>query len=179
MLEITLPETEYFDSANSVMVRVPSETVRLEHSLLSLSKWESKHNKIFIGEKNLEPEELLDYYKCMVIAGNPEVVNRFRRAEFNLLTDYINSSQTATSFRESNRPPGPPRERITSELIYYWMTEFNIPFSAETWHLNRLVTLIRVCSVKKTPPKKMSKGDLLRRNHELNQQRLAQYGTRG
>ena len=180
MLTLEIAGEEYFNEELSEFELRDGFTLELEHSLVSLSKWESKFNKPFLGETERTLEELLYYIECMILTPNfpPEVLSRFSVDNFKVINEYIESKQTATTFSE--RPQRKGRgETVTSELIYYWMVAFNIPFECETWHLNRLFALIRICNIKNSPPKKMSKGEIARRNRELNDQRRAALGTTG
>lgn len=180
MLVIRVGETEVYDESTSEFARQGGSTLRLEHSLLSLSKWESRHEKAFLGDKEKSAEEVLDYVMCMCLDPEtpPEVFQQLSKENFEAINDYIERKMTATWFSDQ---PGAPRTRdiITAELIYYWMTVFQIPFECENWHLNRLFTLIRICNIKQSKPKKMSRNELARRNRELNAQRKAQLGTTG
>jgi hypothetical protein len=161
---------------------VPGETypLKLEHSLVSLSKWESIHEKPFLGEVQKTPEESQSYVKCMVIDDNtpPEIFARLSKENVDQIEAYINAKMTATWFNE-RETPNHSREIITNELIYYWMTQLHIPFECENWHLNRLFTLIRVCNLKNAPQKKMSKGEIAARNRRLNAERQAKFNTAG
>jgi hypothetical protein len=180
MLEITVGATESFDEAQGVFVQDGGVVLQLEHSLVSLSKWEAIHEKAFLGDSPKTSEELLSYVKCMLLPTNPpgEFLHKLSETNLQDINAYLNAKMTATWFSEQ---PGAPRSRevITSELIYYWMTVFNIPFECENWHLNRLFTLIRICNIKQSKPKKMSRAEIAARNRELNAQRKAQLGTRG
>jgi hypothetical protein len=179
MLEIHVNTQELYDETTGKFVIAKPLTVLMEHSLVSLSKWESKHEKPFLGREEKTTAEIMDYMTYMLVGENPpvDVVHRFTSKNYSDILEYINAKQTATWFVD--KPTAPSRETITSELIYYWMISFSIPIQCETWHLNRLLTLIRVCNVKNQPQKKTSRGDLARRNRELNAQRREQYGTRG
>ena len=181
MLVITVPAIEGFDDEKQEFVILAKEqTLQLEHSLVSLSKWESKWCKAFLskGEKTLE--ETIDYIKCMTITQNvnPDVYDRLSRSNIEDINNYIDSPMTATTFHTDTQK-GRGSETITSELIYYWMISLNIPMECQKWHLNRLLTLIRVCNVKNAPPKKMNKGDIMRRNAALNAARRKQLNSKG
>lgn len=180
MLRITIPATELFDDEKQEFVYLKEQTLVLEHSLVSLSKWESRWNKAFLGREDKTREEILDYIKCMTITNNvdPEVYKCLTQDNINRINDYINAPMTATHFYDDTRG-GLSRETVTSELIYYWMIALNIPFECQKWHLNRLITLIKVCNIKNTPPKKMSKSAIMQRNAELNAQRRKKLHTTG
>lgn len=181
MLTITVPITqEGWDDAKQEFVEPTSVTLQLEHSLISLSKWESKWKKPFYSKKEMSEEETLDYIKCMTLTENiqPEVYDHLTRENVKAIMDYIGDPMTATTFGKNDNGPS-NKETITSELIYYWMISSNIPFECQEWHLNRLITLIRVCSIKNTPPKKRSKRDIMSRNAALNASRRNQLNTKG
>ncbi len=180
MLTITIGAIDVFDEETQVFGTQGGDKLQLEHSLISISKWESIHEKPFLGTDEKTPEEILSYIDCMVLTVNPpeDFLNRLSQANFEQINTYIERKSTATWFADQ---PGEPqtREIITSELIYYWMTVFQIPFTCETWHVNRLFTLIRICNVKQAKPKKMSRAEVARRNRELNARRKAQLGSTG
>ncbi len=180
MLTIIVPGTEMFDETKQEFVTEGDITLELEHSLVSLSKWESKHEKPFLGQTEKSTEEVLDYIRVMTLTPNiaPEVYLNLSEANIKAINSYIDARMTATWFSD---PPGAPASRdvITAELIYYWMITFQIPFECENWHLNRLFTLIRVCNLKQAKPKKLSRAEMAARNRELNAQRRAQLGTKG
>ena len=180
MLTIVVPGTEMFDEAKQEFVTEGDVVLKLEHSLVSLSKWESLHEKPFLGKDEKTTEEVLDYIKCMTVTPKipPEVYQHLSGDNIKEINEYIEAKMTATWFSD---PPGAPQTRdiITAELIYYWMISFQIPLECERWHLNRLFTLIRVCNLKQAKPKKMSRSEIAARNRELNAQRIAQLGTRG
>jgi hypothetical protein len=154
----------------------------LEHSLISLSKWESIFEKPFLGPEPKTREEVLGYIKTMILTPDfPEdVLLKLSKSNFDEINAYIDSAQSATTFgvmpEQKHRSRG---ETITSELIYYWMVTFNIPFECESWHLNRLFSLIRICNLKNSKPKKMSRSELATRNRQLNEKRRAELGTSG
>jgi hypothetical protein len=179
MLAIKLPAAEYFDEETGRFETVEAVEVELEHSLISLSKWESKHEKPFLDGKDRTNEEVLDYISCMITSGKvPEhFTDRLTKDLVRVISAHIEAKMTATWFNDKNAKPS--REVITSELIYYWMFSLNIPKECETWHLNRLLTLLKVCHLKSQPPKKMGKAELAARNRELNAQRRAKFGTSG
>jgi hypothetical protein len=161
-----------------------SETeIQLEHSLVSLSKWEALHEKPFYGKEDKTPEETRSYVEQMIVAPSPPpegILDRLTREQWNQITEYINSKQTATYFTEREGPKRGQPEALTSELIYYWMISFEIPFDpCENWHLNRLMTLIRIAGIKKAPPKKMSRAQIAEQQRALNAQRREQLGTTG
>ena len=180
MLVLMVGGQESYDEASESFVAVGGTPLRLEHSLVSLSKWESKHEKPFLGKTQKTPQELFDYVKFMCVDEETpvELLQQLDTTHFKRINDYIDSKQTATWFPK-DQPQPKSSEVITNELIYYWMTAFQIPFECETWHLNRLFTLIQVCNLKNAKPKPMSKAEIARRNKELNEQRKSQLGTKG
>ena len=179
MLRITIPEMEYYDEVKNEFVHTKEQHLQLEHSLDSLSKWESKWHKPFLSPDDKTSEEVIDYVKCMTITQNvkPEVYNYLTKGNLQDINDYIDNPMTATTFNSERKSSS--REIITSEIIYYWMITLNIPFECQKWHLNRLLTLIKVCNIKSNPPKKMGRQELLNRNRALNEARKKQYNTRG
>lgn len=181
MLQIVIPVTEErWDEDKEEFISAEEVTLQLEHSLISISKWESKWCKSFLSSNEKTYEETIDYIKCMTLSRNvnPDVYARLTNTNIEQINDYISAPMTATYFSD-DKNKGRSREQITSELIYYWMIALNIPVEFEKWHLNRLLTLIRVCNVKNQPPKKMSKRDIMSRNAALNAQRRAQLNTKG
>ena len=180
MLEITIPAMEAWDERTEKFVYTKEVTLRLEHSLVSLSKWESKWKKPFLTKHTKTLEETIDYVKCMTLTQNvdPMVYHFLSDSNIKQINDYIESPMTATTFpqEKSGKSNG---EQTTAELIYYWMIALNIPFECQKWHLNRLLTLIKVCSIKNQPPKKMSKNDIRSRNAALNAARRKKLNTKG
>ena len=180
MLQITIPGIELWDESREIFTQTKEQTLQLEHSLVSLSKWESKWGKAFLSKQEKTYEETIDYIKCMTITQNvdPNVYNNLPKSIIDKITEYIEAPMTATYFSKE-QSSGNSREQVTSELIYYWMIALNIPFECQKWHLNRLLTLIRVCNIKNQPPKKMSKRAIMSRNAALNAARRKQLNTRG
>ena len=180
MLYIKVDKATLWDEHNEQFVDVKEQTLQLEHSLVSISKWEAKWHVPFFSKKDKTPEQTIDYIKCMTISQNikPEVYACLSKEKIDEINSYISNPMTATTFMDNNRA-GNNSETITSELIYYWMIALNIPVEFQKWHINRLLTLIRVCNIKNQPPKKMSKGERLRQQAELNAQRRRQLNTKG
>lgn len=180
MLQITIPEQEYWNEKENTFITVKSTTLTLEHSLVSLSKWESKWCKPFLSKDPKTNEETLDYIRCMTLTQNvpSNVYDLLTNKNIQEIKSYIENPHTATVIYE-NQNGHKSNETITSELIYYWMTALNIPWEAQKWHLNRLLTLIRVCNIKSAPPKKMSQKDLMSRNAALNAARRQRLHSKG
>lgn len=180
MLTITVQGREAWDEASECFITTKTCKLQLEHSLVSVSKWESKWCKAFLSEINdKSQEEILDYVRCMTINQvDPNVYYMLTSDNIKQIMDYINAPMSATTFSEA---PGSKRSRdvVTSELIYYWMVASQIPFECQKWHLNRLLNLIRICSIKNQPPKKMKRNEILSRNASLNAARRAKLGTSG
>ena len=180
MLVITIPSIEKFNEEKSEFIYTEEVELTLEHSLVSISKWESKWQKSFINTKDKTTEEVIDYVRCMCDHDiSQEYLDNLTRGNIKDINDYINHPMTATKFYEDDNKQQSNRDVITSELIYYWMITLNIPMECQHWHLNRLLTLIRVCNVKNSPPKKMSKQEILSRNAALNAARKKQLNTKG
>lgn len=179
MLQITIPDQEFWDEAKEEFLYVKSRTLCLEHSLVSISKWESKWKKPFIRREPMTIEESIDYIKCMTITQNvpDDYYNYIPQEVVNKVNAYIEDDMTATTFNEEKGKGN--REVITSELIYYWMVAYQIPFECQKWHLNRLLTLIRICSIKNSPEKKMGRNELRAQNRALNAARRSRMGSRG
>lgn len=180
MLTIVIPAVEMYNEETNEFIQTKEQTLQLEHSLVSLSKWESKWNKPFLTNNQKTTAETLDYIRCMTITQNidPIVYNRLSRSNIEAINKYIDAPMTATTFSEQGNG-SKSREIVTSELIYYWMISLNIPMECQKWHLNRLLTLIRVCNVKNTPPKKMGRRELMNRNAALNAARRKQLNSKG
>lgn len=181
MLKVLVPVQEMFDDENNRFV-YKTFSLEMEHSLISLSKWESKFEKPFLSEDEKTPEETLAYFKMMTLTPDvpDEVFDNLTQDNINQIKDYIQAKMTATWFREEKNQRSPRRKQaVTSELIYYWLVSLQIPFEVENWHLERLMTLIKVCNEQNKQPKKMSKRELMNKNRALNEQRRKQYGTKG
>lgn len=178
-ITITVPGLESWDDENEVFVNTPETVLTLEHSLVSVSKWEAIFNKPFLGKEKKSTEETYAYIHCMCLDENVggEVLLRLSNENFEAINNYIESKMTATTFIEG--PNKASREIITNEVIRHWMIALQIPIEYETRHLNHLFTVIKVVSEKNKPPKKMSAAALAARNRELNAQRQKQYGTSG
>ncbi len=180
MLTLNIQGRELYDEEKEEFLTVEPITLLLEHSLISLSKWESKTLKPFLSTLDKSSEETMDYVEAMILNPNfpPGVVGLLTPQDFDAINAYIESPHSATTF--GKMPPTKGKgETITAELIYYWMVAFQIPFECERWHLNRLFALIRICNVKNSKPQKMSKQELARQYHDLNQKRKAELGTSG
>lgn len=181
MLRITIPATEKWDESKQEFVYTKEQPLQLEHSLVSLSKWESKWCKPFLTKQSKTDKETIDYVRCMTLTQNVdyEIYENLSSENIEQINKYIDSPMTATWFSEDGKQGTPNREQITSELIYYWMIALNIPFECQKWHLNRLLTLIRVCNIKNQPKRKMSKKEIMSRNATLNAARKKRLNTKG
>lgn len=178
MLNIVVPDQEFFNEKTQEFFTLKGQTLQLEHSLVSLSKWESKWNKPFLSNNEKTLKETIDYIRCMTITQNvkPYIYDMLTNENILDINKYIDSPMTATTFNVQNTPS---REIVTSEIIYYWMISLNIPLECQKWHLNRLLTLIRVCNLKNAPSKKMSKKEIMSRNAALNAARRKKLNTKG
>lgn len=180
MLRITINGDEYYDESTETFETLGDVVLELEHSLVSLSKWESKFQKPFLTAGEKTSEEILEYIRAMIVTPgqDPDVVFRFSQENLDEINAYIDSSQSATTFGAMPDRKG-LGEVITSELIYYWMVAFTIPFECENWHLNRLFSLVRICNLKQSKPKKKSRHEIAEERTRLNAQRREQLNTRG
>lgn len=181
MLRITVPDVELYDSVNNKFYNIKGQTLQLEHSLVSLSKWESKWHKPFLSKKDMTYEETLDYIKCMTITQNvnPMIYNAITDEHIRQINEYIEDPMTATCFYQETKKGSLNGEIVTSELIYYWMTALNIPSEYQKWHLNRLITLIRVCNIKNQPAKKRNPMDIMRNYAAMNEARKKKFNSKG
>lgn len=169
-LKIKIEATELFNEETMEIIPVKETVLTLKHSLLSLYKWESKWHKPFLHTEKTN-EQTIDYIRCMTITQNvPDIVYwAIDQDNMKKIQDYINDPMTATWFSDKDNKKG--HEIVTAEIIYYWMIKLNIPFECEKWHLNRLWTLIKVCSIKEQPPKNISKNEWAKQRHALNSAR--------
>lgn len=180
MLRLKIAPTEMWDERKQEFVQTGERELMLEHSLVSLAKWESKWQKPFLDQKPKTGDEMLDYVRCMTITQNvsPETYSRLTTGNMAEIEQYISRPMTATTFsaeQHGNRNG----EKTTAELIYYWMVTLSIPFECEKWHLNRLLALIRVCNLKNQPARKKSQRAILQENRALNAARRQRLKTRG
>jgi hypothetical protein len=180
MLQITIPAKELWDNVNLEFINVKKHTLQLEHSLVSISKWESKWCKPFFSHQEKSYEETIDYIKCMTLTQNvqPEAYRCLTQQNVKEITDYIEAPMTATTFSDNSTKKS-RNETITSELIYYWMTALNIPMECQKWHINRLFTLIRVCEIKNQPEKKVNTAERINQYAKLNAERRAKMNSKG
>lgn len=180
MLTIIVPASELYDEKNNEFIQIKEQTIVLEHSLVSIAKWESKWKKSYLSTQEKTVNEWIDYIRCMTITKNvnPLVYKTINKSASEAIQRYINDPMTATYFSDDgNKQSG--RNVVTAELIYYWMISLGIPFECQKWHFNRLMALIRVCDIKNNPGKKMSRREILTRNQALNEERKRKYKTRG
>lgn len=179
MLRITIPSIELYDEEKNEFSQSKSYVLDLEHSLVSVSKWESKWCKPFLTKSQKTVAETIDYIRCMTVTQNvdPEAYEHITDSIVKEITAYIDAPMTATTFSKDRKKPS--FEIITSEIIYYWMVTMNIPFECQRWHLNRLLALINVCNLKNGPQRKMSRKEVIERNRALNEARRREFNTSG
>lgn len=179
MLRITIPKTDLWDEQNQEFLYIKEQTLQLEHSLVSISKWEAKWHKPFLSKNPKTDAEVLDYIKCMTITQNvdPKTYLGLTSSEIDKVNAYIENPMTATTI--SDRQTKSRGEIVTSELIYHWMIALGIPFECQKWHLNRLLTLIRVCEIKSRKPRKRSQQEIIRDNIARNAANRKKFNTRG
>lgn len=181
-LTITIPANEFWDFRKEEFVNTADTTIRIEHSLAAIAKWEAHWRKPFLSNNALTGEELLDYIRCMTLEDGVDrnVYLALSQQNMEAIRAYLEEPMTATWFKEEKKGKGGRTgSALTAEIIYYYMVELGIPFECENWHFNRLMTLIRVCSEKQAVPKKMARKDIFAQNAALNAQRKARLGTRG
>lgn len=181
MLEIRVPGSEYYDEKRDLFIQVEPAILTLEHSLLSISKWESKWHKPYLTKDRKTGKEIIDYIRCMTLTQNvnPLIYNNLTEKNLQDILAYIENPMTATTFMEL--PGGKKRSNqiITSEIIYYWMLVYNIPFECQKWHINRLLTLVRVCNIKNEPKQNMPQNEWAAQRRELNAKRRAALNSKG
>lgn len=180
MLYITIPETELWDEKKEEFVHVKEQKLQMEHSLVSISKWESKWHKPFLSNREKTFEETIDYIKCMTLTQNinPEVYRCLSVDNVKKINEYIENPMTASFILDESKGKR-NSEQTTSELIYYWMIALEIPFECQKWHLNRLLMLIRICNVKNQPPKKQSKKEITSQYAAINAARRKALNSKG
>ncbi len=180
MLQITIPAIELWDERTQRFVESKEQKLQLEHSLVSLSKWESKWCKAFLGKAEKTDEEVRDYIRCMTITQNvdPNIYNYLTRDNFKKVNDYIQLPMTATTFNEKIQGRG-RNQIVTAEVIYSWMFALQIPIDCQKWHLNKLLTQIRTCNIMNQPSKKMNKKDVISQNAALNAARRQRLNSKG
>lgn len=180
MLSITVPEREIYDEEKNEFIKIPRMNLKLEHSLVSISKWEAKYKVPFISNKYQKTQEqIMDYIKFMTITQNVDDLVYLGLTNENIkeISDYIEDPMTASWVNDDKKSRN--NEAVTSELIYWWMTALQIPWEAQKWHLNRLLMLIRIGNIKNQPPEKLSKSQILSRNRALNEARKKKFNTKG
>lgn len=180
MLSLTIPSIQLWDEKDNVFRTSPEYKIQLEHSLVSLSKWESKWKKPFLTTSDKTTEETIDYIRCMTITQNvdPMLYSFIRKKELDAVSAYIDDPMTATTFSQSKKKAS-NKEVFTAEVIYYWLVTFQINWDAQKWHLNRLITLINVCSIKNQPKNKMGRKEAAQSQREMNAARKAKLNTSG
>lgn len=181
MLVISIPQTRIWvpEGDNGYFHDIPKTDLRLEHSLVAMSKWESKYHKPFLGPTEKTSEEISDYINHMCLDDvDPCVVYALTNEQLRDINLYINDPMTATTFNNQQNKSG-GQKKITTEQIYFWMVANKIPFECQYWHINRLMVLLQICSIENTPKKKMSKNSILSQNRNLNAARRAAHHTKG
>lgn len=180
MLYLTIPKQELYNEETNTFEYIDEQHITLEHSLLAISKWESITLKPYMSTQNKTTEELLLYFKCMVIDQPLSQFTIFNDPNIQKqIITYIESPATATIIHDKKKSHG--KEKITSDIIYTWMIELSIPFECQIWHLNRLMTLIRLVNNTKSAngkKKKINKNTLEERNR-MNAERKKKYNTKG
>lgn len=179
MLQLVIKDQELYDESSNTFINTKGRTIQVEHSLVSVSKWESKWNKPFLTKEKKSIEETIDYVKCMTLTQNvpDKVYENITNENIEVISKYIAEPMTATWFNDTKEKPSD--EVVTSEIIYYSMIAYNIPFECQKWHLSRLLTLIKVCKNKNEPPKKMTTAEIMNRNRELNNKRRRELNSKG
>lgn len=178
MLELRTQDQEFYDDEHG-FIEIPGGSYVLEHSLISVSKWESKWHIPFLSTEEKTDEQVRDYIRCMFVKPpkHKDAYLYFSLETIREIAEYINEPMTATTFSELSKRGG--FQIITNEVIYYWMVACNIPFECDKWHLNRLLTLIKVVSLEMNPKKQMDTRDILEQNRRINEMRKKKYNTNG
>lgn len=183
MLRIVVPACEFYDESSEEFIEVKEQTLLMEHSLISISKWEAKWRKPYFSKDKKTPAEIYDYFRCMTVNPSqvdPRVYQMLTKENMEEIAAYIENPMTATTINQNQNALGGKQPVVTSELIYYYMIAQNIPVEFEKWHINRLLTLIKVCAIKNDPnPKKMSRSAIAKQNKALNAARRKRLGTKG
>lgn len=181
MLPVTIPGYEWFDERTNSFGHTKETTLQLEHSLVSIHRWEQKWNKPFLGKDQKTAEECIDYVRCMTLTQHvdPLVYYGITNEIMDKINDYIEAPMTATWFSDKDKPGPPHRKVITAEVIYYWMISLNIPWECRKWHLNTLLTLIRVCNAENAPKKKQNRREMMEQRAAMNKARRARLNSRG
>lgn len=181
MLQIEIPKVELFNEETEEFSSIGGITIQMEHSLVSLSNWESKWHIPLLGKEDKTKEQMLDYIRCMTLTEgvDPITYQYLPNSLFSKIVDYIHDPATATTIHSIQKTVGGRRETITAEIIYYWMVTLNVPGEFETWNLNRLFTLLSVISLKNSPPKKMGRREAAQWRAEQNAKRRAKYHSKG
>lgn len=188
MLEITIPDRELINNKTNEIINVKGVTLQLEHSLISIKKWEANWHKPFLNKQDKTIEEIKDYIKCMTLNKNniDHLVYDYMPTDaIKIIVDYIKDPMIAPLYfsnddgTELGTGQANKREAVTAEIIYYWMIACNIPFECQKWHLNQLITLIKIINLKNAPPKKMDPKQEAARRRAINTQRRAKWNTKG
>lgn len=182
MLQLRIEDREFFNEETQQFFTIKGQTLQLEHSLVSMSKWEAKYKKYFLSRDEKTMEETLDYIRFMTITQNvnPDIYKFISPEQIRQVNDYIDDPMTATNIKKQEGKGGGAGKAVSTEEIYYYMAAYQIPFDpCQKWHFNRLMALIRICDEKNKPGKKMSKGEIVRNNRALNNKRKARLHTRG
>lgn len=182
MLTVIVPGKDHFNDATQKFVTIGDEVLELEHSLASISKWESEHEIPFLGEDDKTSDQMMSYIRHMTLGPErpKELYDRLTQKNVDAIGTYIDRKMTATWFTDNPNVKGPrASEVVTAELIYYWMVSLQIPFECQHWHLKRLLTLIQVCNLKNQPAKKMPRKEAMSKQRALNQARQAKHNTSG
>lgn len=183
MKEVFIPETELYNEDDNIFIHLKETTLQVEHSLISLKKWEERWHKPFLKKEDKTIEEIIDYIRCMTLSPKKVDENVYRYMPPNVIkeiVEYIENPMSATTFNDSLiGAQKNSREIITAEIIYYWMITYNIPVEFQKWHLNQLMTLIKVVSIKNAPSKKMGRREAAQQRAALNKARRAKYNSKG